>query len=477
VNASLTVNFSLQVGSAQETVTVTEPPSQIDLETAQSQTVISSAQINELSVNTRNYEQLVSLMPGVSTGLASDQLYVGASNPVGTSNQINFSINGGRPTQNAWTIDGADNLDRGANLTLLSYPSLDSIQEFSVQRGQYGAEYGRGSSGQINVITKSGTNGFHGDLYEFFRNDDLDANNYFNNASSIGRPPLRYNDFGGTIGGPIFKDKTFFFFSEEVRRVITYTTFTALVPTAAERAGTFPEPVCLNESCTQTGTQVTTIDPAAQAYLTDIIDKIPLPSPSCTSGCFLTTVGRNIFNLHQEIARVDQVFGPKFRLFGRFESDTIPTMEPGGLFTGDPLPGVSTTSTNSPGRIIMMHAVDTFSPTLLNDLGFNYSHGGIKSNPIGLDAGANSTGVVNAVTLPYTDTLGRVPDLDFLNFSAINGFGPYRDYNDDYNAFDNLTKMAGRHALKFGGTYHWYQKNEDAANGNQGCLLYTSRCV
>jgi hypothetical protein len=474
VNASLTVNFSLQVGSAQETVTVTEPPSQIDLETAQSQTVISSAQINELSVNTRNYEQLVSLMPGVSTGLASDQLYVGASNPVGTSNQINFSINGGRPTQNAWTIDGADNLDRGANLTLLSYPSLDSIQEFSVQRGQYGAEYGRGSSGQINVITKSGTNGFHGDLYEFFRNDDLDANNYFNNASSIGRPPLRYNDFGGTIGGPIFKDKTFFFFSEEVRRVITYTTFTALVPTAAERAGTFPEPVCLNESCTQTGTQVTTIDPAAQAYLTDIIDKIPLPSPSCTSGCFLTTVGRNIFNLHQEIARVDQVFGPKFRLFGRFESDTIPTMEPGGLFTGDPLPGVSTTSTNSPGRIIMMHAVDTFSPTLLNDLGFNYSHGGIKSNPIGLDAGANSTGVVNAVTLPYTDTLGRVPDLDFLNFSAINGFGPYRDYNDDYNAFDNLTKMAGRHALKFGGTYHWYQKNEDAANGNQGGFGFSS---
>jgi Carboxypeptidase regulatory-like domain/TonB-dependent Receptor Plug Domain len=474
VNANLTVNFSLQIGNAQEIVMVTQPESQVDLETAQSQTVITSAQINDLAVNTRNYEQLVTLMPGVSTGLASDQLYVGASNPVGTSNQINFSINGGRPTQNAWNIDGADNLDRGANLTLLSYPSLDSIQEFSVQRGQYGAEYGRGSSGQINVITKSGTNGFHGDLYEFFRNDVLDANNYFNNADSIARPPLRYNDFGGTIGGPIFKDKTFFFFSEEVRRVITYTTFLAAVPTAAERAGTFPVPVCLNASCTETGDQVTTIDPAAQAYLTDIINKLPLPAAGCSSGCTITTTGRNIFNLHQEIARIDQIFGSKFRLFGRFENDTIPTMEPGGLFVGDPLPGVSTTSSNSPGRIIMVHGVDTFSPTLLNDVGFNYSHGGITSNPTGLDAGKNSSDVINAVTLPFTNTLGRVPDLDFVNFSAINGFGPYRDYNDDYNVFDNLTKVAGRHSLKFGGTYHWYQKNEDAANGNQGAFSFST---
>ncbi|HXM11401.1 MAG TPA: carboxypeptidase regulatory-like domain-containing protein [Terriglobales bacterium] len=474
VNANLTINFSLQVGSAQETVTVTQPPSEVDTETAQAQTVITSAQINELAVNTRNYEQLVTLMPGVSTGLASDQLYVGASNPVGTSNQINFSINGGRPTQNAWNIDGADNLDRGANLTLLAYPSLDSIQEFSVQRGQFGAEYGRGSSGQINVITKSGTNGFHGDLYEFFRNDDLDANNYLNNASLIGRPALRYNDFGGTIGGPIFKDKTFFFFSEEVRRVITYTTFQAVVPTAAERAGTFPVPVCLNASCTDTGTQVPTIDPAAQAYLTDIIDKIPLPSAGCTSSCFLTNVGRNIFNLHQEIVRIDQVFGSKFRLFGRFENDTIPTQEPGGLFVGDPLPGVSTTSTNSPSRIVMVHGVNTFSPTLLNDVGVNYSHGGITSNPTGLDTAANSPDVVNAVTLPYTETLGRVPDLAFINFSAINGFGPYRDYNDDYNAFDNLTKIIGRHALKFGATYHWYEKNENAANGNQGGFSFSS---
>jgi hypothetical protein len=172
-----------------------------------------------LAINTRNYEQLVALTPGVTTGLASDQLYVGVTSPTGLSNQINFSVNGGRPTQNNWSVDGADNVDRGANLTLLTYPSVDSIEEFRVVRGQFDAEYGRSSSGQINVITRSGTSQFHGSLYEFFRNDVLNANNFFNNRGGIDRPPLRYNDFGGTFGGPVFiprvyntdRKKTFFF--------------------------------------------------------------------------------------------------------------------------------------------------------------------------------------------------------------------------------------------------------------------------
>src|SRR6185437_9810818 len=362
VNESLTVNFALQVGSTSQTVTVEAAPLQVDLQTAQAQTVITGTQIRELAINTRNYEQLVTLMPGVSTGLGSDQLYVGVSNPVGTSNQINFSINGGRPTQNEWNIDGADNVDRGANLTLLSYPSLDAIEEFSVQCGQYTAEYGRSSEGQINVITKSGTSAFHGDLYEFFRSDVLDANTFLFNRGGVARPALRYNDFGGTVGGPVFipgvynthKNKTFFFFSEEARRVITNTAFVADVPTPAMLQGNFITPVCLNAACSSTGNTVTNNNPAAQAYLKDIFNKLPVPNPAnCTVDatnkldfCEITTPGTNVFNLHQEIVRIDQVFSPSFSLFGKFENDTIPTVEPGGLFTGDSLPGVSTTDTN-----------------------------------------------------------------------------------------------------------------------------------
>jgi hypothetical protein len=475
VNENLTVDLSLVPGSTQQTVNVTASALQVDLQSAQAQTVISGTQIRELAVNTRNYEQLVALMPGVSTGLTSDQLYVGASSPVGSSNQINFSINGSRPTQNSWNIDGADNVDRGSNLTLLAYPSLDSIAEFSVQRSNYNAEFGRSSSGQINVITSAGTNQFHGDAYEFFRNDVLDANTYLNNRKDIPIPALRYNDFGGTVGGPVWRDHTFFFFSEEARRVITYSNFLALVPSAAELQGDLSAasaPVCVQwsgQTCLQQGYQVTNFSPAAQAYLKDIYSKLPPPDdPNCTGGCTLTSIGRNIYNMHQEIARVDQVFSPKFRIFGRFEADTIPTTEPSGLFLTSQLPGVSSSSTNSPGRIFTIHATNTISPTLINDAGYSYSHGGILSTPIGLVTAQNSPDVISAISLPFTSTLNVAPVLNFTYFQSITDRGQYRDFNDDNNAFDNLSKVVGRHALKFGVTYHWYQKDENSASGNQG---------
>ncbi len=479
VNQNLTLDPALEPGSEEQTVSVSASALQVDLQSAQAQTVISGRQIQELSLNTRNYEQLVSLMPGVSTGLASDQIYVGASNPVGTSNQINFAINGSRPTQNSWNIDGADNVDRGANLTLLAYPSIDSIAEFSVQRSNYNAEFGRSSSGQINVITNAGTNQFHGDVYEFFRNDVLDANTYQNNRNNIPIPPLRYNDFGGTVGGPIWHDRTFFFFSEEARRVITYTNFLADVPSTAELNGDLSAsktPVCVlwsapGGTCLQQGYQITNISPAAQAYLTDIFSKLPPPDdPNCTVACTLTSIGRNVFNMHQEIVRVDQVFSPKFRIFGRFENDSIPTTEPGGLFIGSPIPGASTSSTESPGRIFSIHATNTISPTLINDAGYNYSHGGILSSPIGLTSGTTSPDIVSSISLPFTSTLNVAPTINYTYFSDITDRGQYRDFNDDNNAFDHLSKVVGRHALKFGVTYHWYQKDENSASGNQGAF-------
>jgi hypothetical protein len=219
------------------------------------------------------------------------------------ANTVNFSVNGGRNTDNNWTIDGADNVDRGSNLTLLTYPSVDAIAEIKTLRGQYSAEFGRSASGQVDVVTKSGTNKFHGSAYEFWRNDFLDADNWGNKlvtpATAI--PKYRYNDFGETIGGPVRiphlyngTDKTFFFFSDETRRLVQYTTGTAFVPTAAERTGDFsnsytgltsatgPVSVCTaynatNGACTAYGDKITTIDPVAAAYIKDIYSLIPVP--------------------------------------------------------------------------------------------------------------------------------------------------------------------------------------------------------
>jgi hypothetical protein len=191
VNDRRAVNFVLQIHALSDEITVQAEPLQVDLQSAAAAGLISGIQIRELAINTRNYAQLLVLQPGVSSGLESDQFYVGVSSLNGGINHVAFSINGARDSQNNWTLDGADNVDRGSNQTLLTFPSIDSIAEFKVLRGSYDAEFGRGAGGQINVVTRSGTNTLHGGAYEFFRNDLLAANNFFNNLKGLARPPCR----------------------------------------------------------------------------------------------------------------------------------------------------------------------------------------------------------------------------------------------------------------------------------------------
>jgi len=470
VNDRRVVDATLSVGANTQTINVTEAAEAINLETATASGLMTGNEIRELSNVTRNYEQLVALQPGISTNLASDQLFIGVSNPVGTSNQINFSINGNRPTQNNWTIDGSDNVDRGANLTLLAYPSIDSIAEFNVLRSSYLPEHGRSSAGEITVITRGGTSTFHGSAYDFFRNDVLNANNFFNTRNDIARPELRWNDFGFTLGGPVYipgvynknRDKTFFFYSQEWRRIITYNTFTSNeLPTPAMLQGTLPQAACVafdpnTGDCTNQTTQIASIDPTAQAYITDIYSK--LPPLTDTVNNTLTWVGRNIFNYREENVRIDHNFSSKLSVFGRFLDDSIPTQEPGGLFTGLGIPGIADTSTNSPGRNIAAHATVTFTPTLLLDAGYAYSYGAVLSTPSGVDLVNNSPDI--RPTLPF-GLSPRIPDLAFNDGQAITGFGPYRDYNRNHNAFGNLTKTVGRHQLKFGASFNYYTKDEN----------------
>lgn len=483
VNDHRIVDAQLQVGGADQIVNVAESPVGVDLETAEAAGLVTGTQVRELALATRNYEQLLVLQPGVSSALASDQLYVGVSTPGGTSAQVNFAVNGNRPTQNSWTIDGADNFDRGANLTLLSYPSVDSISEFKVLRSNYLPENGRSSGGIVNVVTRAGTNSFHGSAYEFFRNDVLAANNYFNNLDKITRPPLRWNDFGFTIGGPLRKNKTFFFYSQEWRRIITYTTFTSgQIPTPAEVNGTLPVTVCTSYdasgNCATTGTSITSVNPVAAAYVKDIFSKIPAPNNSDQT---LTWTGRNIFNYREENVRIDHTFNSKLSVFGRYLDDSIPTQEPAGLFTGLQIPGVATTSTNAPGRNLAVHATYLVNPNLVNDAGYAFSWGAVLSSPTGLLSKSKSPDI--SPTLPFNTGVQRVPDIDFCAFTsticaldgilgAMTGFGPYRDYNKNHNFFDNLTWVHGHHALKFGASYNYYIKDENVNGGRSANGTY-----
>ena len=493
VNDKLAVNFTLEVGTVNETVSVEADALHVDTQSATPAGLITGTQMRELSLGTRNYEQLVSLMPGVSMGNLN-QLYIGNSLPSGLAATVSFSINGQRNGSNYWTIDGIDNVDRGSNLTLSNFPSVDAISEFKVLRSEYDAEFGRAGGGIINVATKSGGNRFHGNVYEFFRNNVLAANNFFNNAATpqVARPPLRYNDFGYTIGGPVFipnryntnKNKTFFFFSEEFRRVITYSTFSALEPTGPMLAGNFANNVCVaftfsangTPSCTTNSRTIAAFNPAATGYINDFYKKFPGPNNSASSLFSLVTPQRNVFNGRQEVVRGDHLFGSKFSVFGRYEHDSIPTQEPGGLFTGDQFPGVATTSTNSPGWQAMGHYTYAIRPNLLNDGGYGFNYSAIISDPIGLELKSQSPDVVSAITLPFTSTLNRVPSVTFAGgiFSSITGFGSYKDYNRDHNVFDNLTWIKGRHTFRFGLSYHHYQKAENAGGNNVGSFSFPS---
>jgi hypothetical protein len=488
----LKVDEKLVVGAPTETVTVVADQAQLNLENGQSEGLINGTQVKELVLNNRNYEQLLTLQPGVSYGNATnDQLYIGASLPSGTSAQVAYSVNGSRPTANNWTIDGADNVDRGANLTLLAYPSVDAIAEVQTLRGSYEAEYGRSASALINVVTASGTNDLHGGAYEFFRNNIFNANNYFNKLTPpyTPVPVLRYNDFGFKVGGPVViphlyngKDKTFFYFSEEVRRVVQYAGgVTSFVPTAAEQSGNFteagissPVAVCTSAqagacfSGTSYATTLPALSPTAQNYVKDIFSKFPTPPSASDIAAGLdphTVISNipNIFNDAQEFARIDEALNKKVNLFYRYLHDSLPTQEGAGLFAANVVPGLGTTSTRSPGTQHMGHATVATRPNLLFDMGYAYSSGAILSTPIGTVASATSKDVATAQTLPFASTLGIVPALTFSggSVSGISSAGNYNDHNVNHNAFGSGTYIRGLHTLKFGASYSHYSKLEN----------------
>jgi len=495
----LTINLTLEVGSVSETVAVEANPLQVELQSVTAGGLISGTQVRELALNGRNWEQLVTLIPGVSDGGNSDTLYVGAFAPQGT-NLVTFSMNGGRREQNNYMIDGADNVDRGSNLTLLSFPSVDSIAEFRVIRGQYDPEYGRAASGQVNVITRSGTSMLHGSAYEFWRNDMLNARNFASLYPTLlpHKPYLRYHDFGGTIGGPVWipkiyeqKTKTFFFFSEEARRNLTYVNGSAEVPTAGMLNGQFAHPVCVafnaDNTCAAGGTATsiptTSFDPIARAYLKDIYSKYSAPNGTTDPFGFTSTL-KNIFNFREEIIKIDHIVNKRLSFSGKILRDTIPTQEAIGLFSsGPPIQGVGTTSTNSPGHNYTVRATITLSPTFLIEPGYAYSYGAIVSDPIGLVTTKNSPDVASAVKLPFASKLDRIPNLTFvgatvpLGASGPGSFGPYRDFDRNHTAFGNVTKIMGSHSIKFGAIYYHYNKNENAGGNNAATFAFNQNGV
>ncbi len=489
------VDVSLEAGRIDEVVTVEADPVQVDLVSATSGTVINGDQVRELSVNNRNFTQLVTLAPGVTNDL-SDQVYVGTVNPEGQANTVQIAVNGARSSQNTFTVDGADVTDRGSNLTIQAYPSVDSIGEFKVLRSLYPAESGRSGGGQVNVVTRSGAKRFSGTFYEFVRNEKFNANDYFTNQTrSAGvdsegralRRPFRYNNFGWTIGGPLVflrygerdpddsffdkSDRTFFFFSQEWRRDLRYPTLNSTVPSAQLRQGIFPVNICLQASNNTTCTSVLpagsaiTINPIAQQYVNYIYSQLPQPTNAATYALSFPTL--NKANFRQEVIKIDHSFSDQVSMYYRFQNDKIPTFDANSLFSsGSGLPGVSTTETNSPGRTHTGQLTWAATPKLIFEGRFTFGYGAILSKNVGLLALDNSP---ITPSLPYTNSRDRVPTVSGNGFSALQGFGPYDNFSWKSNLTGSMTWIVGSHTMKFGAVYSKYRKNENAlAGSNEG---------
>jgi hypothetical protein len=493
VNERRTVDVTLEAGNIAEVVTVTSDLLQVNTQSPTASNVISGDQVRQLSLNNRNFVQLITLSPGVSANIA-DQIYVGSTNPQGQSNALQIAVNGVRSSSNTYTVDGADTTDRGANLTVQTYPSVDAIAEFTVLRSLYPAESGRSAGGQVNVVTKSGSADFHGSLFEFVRNDRFNANTFTSNRTApLGldsngkakRAPFRYNNFGGTFGGPVVLpgfgeggptyrkfNNTFFFFSEEVRRVIVYPSFSTTVPTAAMRQGIFSQPVCIGPVANPCATILPAgtplpqnlTSPLAAAYVQDIYNKLPLPADAAGN---LFYPARGIFNFRQELIRVDHKFNNKLSAYYRFENDSIPTIDPIGLFgQGGGQPFVSTTESSSPGRTHVARATFVQSPTTVWEFGGSYSFGDVPSRVIGLLANENSPDIVNRLpAFSFPVTRGRVPTITGNGFTALQTFGPYSDFSTNKSIFATFSKVIGNHTTKFGFNFARVRKHENSLGG------------
>ncbi len=452
-------DVKMQVGAAQESINVEGTNvAQVETQSSDLTGVVTGKQITQLELNGRNFTQLVTLVPGVSNQTGQDE------GTVGVYGNVAFSVNGGRTEYNNWELDGGDNMDNGSNETLNVYPSLEAISEFKVLTSNYGAQYGRNGSGTVEVETKSGTNAFHGNVYEFVRNDAFNARNYFQDTV----PPYKKNDFGYTVGGPIWKNKTFFFWSQEWRRDrVPQQNFNQPVPSTQERLGDFSDQ-CPGANCPNVGADLTAVgfnpsDPTIQGLLSEI----PLPTQDNGANSAFISSPVQPTNWREELIRVDHNLTDKERLTFRFIHDSWDTITPVPLWTNQGSFPTIQTAFKGPGVALVARLNSTFSPTLLNEFVFSYTTDHIILNNVGNWQRSAFPGFVVPDLFPGNGD-NILPGINLVTDAYGGGFGEDAGYipngvynsNPTYTFRDNVNKIIGKHSLQFGTYAAAGQKNE-----------------
>lgn len=464
---SLTINASLEVGTSRESVTVRGAATRVNTTSANVGNTVHSRQVENIPLSSRSFTQLMALEPGVSSSQSQSPGF-------GSNTSVPFSFNGvGHGSSNNFLLDGGRNIEpyNGNNLAMIS---LDAISEISVQNNDYSAQYGRDAGALINVITKSGTNEYHGSLFEYFRNNVLDARNFF----ATGRPETRYNDFGGTIGGPIKKNKLFFFYSYEGRRIVeSGGTRTTIVPTPAEINGNFSgsAPI-INPATGQPfpGNQIGPLDPNAQLLLENYYAS---PTPGFHSGALnFTASNPDGTNFNENLGKINYNITPKLTFAGHYVYDSTLLTSPFGLFAGNPMPNVAASTERE--DIYTVNGSLTWTPTsnFLNVLTTAYYHNsmGISTTPFAARARVPSMDIPRIFSTT-TDTSALIPGINMAQgYAGIQFIWPQNIHSSILQLIDNSTWIKGRHIIKFGGELDRENKTQSqSAANNNGTFTFT----
>lgn len=441
------LDLVLRVGVKNEVVDVQADAALTQTESSKLGEIIDNKKVEDLPLNGRDFAQLARLNPGVATSGG------GGGQQGGEGGVSGFSSNGQRSTSNNFMVDGVDNNDYFGG-TAAQLPSIDSIQEFEVQTNTFAAEYGRNSGSVVNLVTKSGTNDLHGSVYEFFRNDALDARNYFND-SQFPKSSLHLNQFGGTLGGPIVKNKTFFFLNYEGFRRKAGITRVTNVPTLAERGGVFTD---------NNGNPITVPVNPVSAQLFNLF---PQPNLNDPSGNFISAPEQTD-GTDQFLVKVDHHIGTSDTLSARYSRTRIDTFFP---FTpgqsGTNVPGYGLNQ-NGANHLVALSYTKVISPSTLNEarFGFTRSDIGLVTQPgpqaatYGFNTGFNPSAPLS---------LGNIPMLAFAGgfvsgSSAVTNLGggidqPSRTATNTFQWIDNISHTTARHSFKFGADIRYLQLN------------------
>ena len=513
VAQTLEENAILALGSATQTVTVAANALQVQSETSEVSTLINDRQVEQLSTNGRNVVQLAALGLGVSNNLPS----FGGVDALTSASGISF--NGTRTTHNVYLLDGGELNDRGCGGCYMVLPAQDAIAQFQTLDSNYSPDYGIGSGGTILMVLKSGTSRYHGELYEFNRNTDYNANDYFNKAAGNPRPEFMLNEPGGNIGGPLFiphvyntqRNKTFFFWNEEWRRLIQ-----GSAPTTANTIPTSDFPTAGSDLAYSTfgggaaPIVPVTSDPAKLAlYGTDGLTagqpfpknadgtyRIPanlmdsnavtevnsntFPKPNVGSSQYISSIPQPTY-VREDAVRIDEAINSKMQLMGHYVHDSVnPTFFP-ALWSDSTYPTVGTAMSN-PSYVAAIKLTQTYSPNLLNETAFTYDGNKITLTPVSGPGGASFTQPSNWTAtsfFPVSDNAGKdMPEIDLqgtpLNANWSENYFPWKNGYEGFEYRDDVSWTKGKHQLKFGGGWLHDYKNQQLQANTQGTAVFNS---